>query len=115
MYSQAIMKWTATEKLQKSKKARKLASEYCLQTSAHGVSNVVSSTHVAQKVGWIIILCGVLFGSSYHILSMLLSYLEYNFYTSVTLDREKPLMVRMLKIISMAGMAYRLSRYIGTF
>ena len=52
------MKWAATVKLEKSKKARKLASEYCLRTSAHGVSNVVSSTHVAQKVGWIIILCG---------------------------------------------------------
>ncbi len=70
----------------KSKTPRELAAEYCLNTSAHGVSYIVSSTHVATKVGWIFILSGVLIGSSYHILVLILSYLEYNYYTSVTLD-----------------------------
>ena len=77
-----------------SSKAKKLASEYCLHTSAHGVSNIVSSSNTVKKVGWILILCGVLVGSSYHILTLTLFYLEYNYYTSVTLDAEKPLVVR---------------------
>ena len=74
-------------------KAKELASEYCLSTSAHGVSHIVSSTHTIKKVGWILILSGVLVGCSYHISVLILSYLEYNYYTSITLDPEKPLTV----------------------
>ena len=82
-------------KMGKRKKATELASEYCLSTSAHGVRNIMSSAHVAKKVGWIFILCGVLVGSTYHILMLILSYIEYNYYTSVTVDAGKTLKVRL--------------------
>ena len=82
-------------------KAKELASEYCLTTSAHGVRYIVSSSNTVRKVGWILILCGVLVGSSYHILALILSYLEYNYYTSVTLDPGKPIMVGDFNIVQL--------------
>ncbi len=78
----------------KSSEIQELVSEYCLSTSAHGVSYIISSPHIIKKVGWIIILCGILVGSGYHISVLITSYLEYNFYTSVTLDTGQPLTVR---------------------
>ncbi len=74
---------------------KNLASEYCKNTSAHGVHYVVSSSNAAKKVGWILILCGVLVGSSYHISQLISCYLEYNYYTSITLDARKPLTVNI--------------------
>ncbi len=76
-----------------SKRARELASQYCLHTSARGVGYIVSSSHVAKKGGWILILSGVLVGSSYHLIMLIFSYLEYNYYTSLTLDAGKTLKV----------------------
>ncbi len=72
-----------------------LASEYCKNSSAHGVHYVVSSSNTAKKLGWMLILCGVLAGSSYHIFELISSYLEYNYYTSITLDTRKPLTVNI--------------------
>ncbi len=81
-----------------SKKTKELTTEYCNNTSAHGISYIVSSSNTIKKVGWIIILCGVLAGSSYHIYALISSYLEYNYYTSITLDTGKPLVVILLII-----------------
>ncbi len=76
-----------------SMSTKELASEYCRSTSAHGIVYIVSSSQTVKKVGWIVILCGVLTGSSYHIYVLISSYLEYNYYTSITVDTDKPLMV----------------------
>ncbi len=76
-----------------SKKVNELTLDYCRNTTAHGISHIVTSSHAVKKVGWILILCGVLGGSSYHIYALISSYLEYNYYTSVTLDTGKPLVV----------------------
>ena len=83
----------------KSRKITELASEYCLSTSAHGVSHLKSSSNVVKKIGWIFILCGVLVGSSYHILMLIFSYLQYNYYTSVTLDAGKTLQVNFIAMV----------------
>ncbi len=79
-----------------STEAKELALEYCASTSLHGVRYIVSSHHTMKKVGWILILGGVLVGSSYHISVLISSCLEYNYYTSVTLDTRKPLTVKTL-------------------
>ncbi len=76
-----------------SMSTKEIVSEYCRSTSAHGIGYIVSSSHTVKKIGWILILCGVLTGSSYHIYVLISSYLEYNYYTSITVDTDKPLMV----------------------
>ena len=81
-------------------RVKELASEYCTKTSAHGVSYIISSSNSVKKVGWILILCGVLVGGSYHIFALISSYLEYNYYTSITLDARKTLTVIFSHILS---------------
>ncbi len=81
-----------------STKVKELASEYCSNTTAHGISHIAKSSHTVKKVGWILILCGVLGGSSYHIYALISSYLEYKYYTSITVDAGKPLEVIMISI-----------------
>ncbi len=83
----------------RSTETKELMSEYCRSTSAHGIGHIVSTSQSVKKVGWILILCGVLTGSSYHIYVLISSYLEYNYYTSVTVDPEKPLIVSTAKLI----------------
>ena len=76
-----------------SRGVRDLASDFCLHTSVHGVSHIVLSYHVAKKIGWTVILGGILAGSSFHLAALISSYLEYNYYTSITHDAGKPLKV----------------------
>ncbi len=64
----------------------KILHEYCTKTTAHGLQHISEGKHTPYRVIWGLILIGILAGSCFHLSKMISSYLEYNYYTSITMD-----------------------------
>ncbi len=75
-----------------------IGSDFCAATSAHGFSHLSSSKSVVTKSVWIFVLMIATAGLSFHLYGLVSSYLEYNYFTSVTHQASEPLQVLCLPL-----------------
>ena len=69
-----------------SEQLEKILNEYCVKTTAHGLQHISEGKHTSYRVIWGLILIAILAGTCFHLSQMISSYLEYNYYTSITMD-----------------------------
>ncbi len=67
--------------------------EFAEKSSSPSLTHVSTARCLAGRIFWICIAIGATSGVAYHLYKIISTYMEHNYYTSITNDFEQPLKV----------------------
>ncbi len=73
-----------------------LLKEFAKNSSSPSLSRVSTARHLTEKIFWMCIGITATIGAAYHLYTIICTYMEHNYYTSITNDFEEPLQVGII-------------------